>query len=108
MPTPMRRVWASRERPYKALQDRGNNIASQSFGGYLGELSRVSDRGTTAASSLAGVGTNMVGQVSSNNNAAADARGNAALVNASNINGTINNLINAGAYAYGSSYGKKT
>ena len=92
---------------YKALQDRGNNVASQSFNGYLGNLQNISSQGTQAASSLAGVSTNYVGQTSANNNNAADAAGNAALVNGSNINGTINNLINAGAYAYGSSYGDK-
>lgn len=92
----------------KALQTRGNNLADQSFQSYIGNLQNVSQQGTAAASSLAGVGTQYVAQTSANNNAAADATGNAALTNASNINGTINNLINAGAYAYGSSYGSKT
>ena len=92
----------------KALQTRGNNIADQSFNTYLGNLQNVSQQGTAAASSLAGVGTQYVGQVSANNNNQATTVGNAALSNASNINGTISNLINAGAYAYGSSYGGKS
>lgn len=91
----------------KALQQRGNDVASQSFNTYLSNLQNVSSQGTQAASSLAGVGTDYVRQVSSNNNNAADAVGNAALFKASNISGTVNNLINAGAYAYGSSYQKK-
>lgn len=90
---------------YKALQDRGTQIANGSFQGYLGDLQNVSSQGTQAASSLAGVSTNYTGQVAANNNNAADAAGNAALSNASNINGTIQNLINAGGYVYGSSYG---
>lgn len=93
---------------YKALQTRGNDIANTSVNTYLGNLQNVSQQGTSAASSLAGVSTNYVGQVSANNSSAADAVGNAALTNARNVNGSIQNLINAGAYAYGSSYGKKT
>ena len=93
---------------YKALQSRGNDIANNSFNTYLGSVQGVSQQGTSAAGALAGVSTNYVGQVAANNNSAADAIGNAALQNASNVNGSIQNLINAGAYAYGSSYGKKT
>lgn len=92
----------------KALQDRGNALADSSLQGYLGNLQNVSNQGTQAASSLAGVSTNMVGQISNNNQNQATTVGNAALTNASNINGTINNLLNAGGYAYGSSYGNKT
>jgi hypothetical protein len=89
----------------KALQDRGNNIAAGSFNNYLGQLTNVQNTGMSAGSSLAGVGSNYVNQTSANNNNAAAAAGNAALSNASNINGSIQNLIGAGAYAYGSSYG---
>ena len=91
---------------YKALQDRGNNLANTSFNQYVGNLQNVSQQGTQAASSLAGVSANYTGQVAANNNNAADAAGNAALKNASNINGSIQNLINAGSYMYGSSYKK--
>lgn len=90
---------------YKALQTRGNNLADQSFNTYLGNLQNVSQQGTAAASSLAGVGTQYVGQVAANNNNQATTTGNAALTNASNNVGAIQNLINAGGYAYGSSYG---
>jgi hypothetical protein len=91
----------------KALQDRGNAMAQGSFQTYLGNLQNVSNQGTTAASALAGVGQNLVSNVTANNNQSADAAGNAALVRANGINGSIQNLINAGAYAYGSSYGQK-
>jgi hypothetical protein len=89
----------------KALQDRGNSIAQGSFQTYLSNLQGVSNQGTGAASSLAGVGTDFVGRVSANNNAAADAVGNAALKGAGYTTDALKNLINAGSFAYGSSYG---
>jgi hypothetical protein len=90
----------------KALQQRGNDVASQSFNGYLGNLQDISRQGTTAASSLAGVSTNYVGQVAANNNYAADAAGNAALVSGTNWASALRNIGNSAAYAYGSSYGQ--
>lgn len=89
----------------KALQNRGNALADQSFNSYIGNLQNISSQGTAAAGNLAGVSQNYVGQVSANNNGQATTVGNAALSNAANISGTVQNLINAGAYAYGSSYG---
>jgi len=88
----------------KALQDRGSSIADSSLNNYIGQLRGTEGTGLAAANGLAGVGTNLVNQVSSNNNSAATATGNAALYNASQQNSLIQNLLNAGASAYGSSY----
>jgi hypothetical protein len=92
----------------KALQERGNNIAAQSAQSYIGNLQNISEQGTGAASALAGVGAQYVNQVSGNNQNLADAIGNGAMSRANSTNGAIQNLINAGAYAYGSSYAPKT
>jgi hypothetical protein len=92
----------------KALQQRGNDVAAQSFNSYLGNLQDISRQGTTAASSLAGVSTNYVGQVAANNNNAADAAGSAALSSGANWASALRNIGNSAAYAYGSSYGAKT
>jgi hypothetical protein len=90
---------------YKALQNRGAALADSSLQGYLGNLQNVSSQGTQAAGALAGVSTNYVGQVSNNNQNQATTVGNAALSNAANWSGTLQNLANIGGYAYGSSYG---
>lgn len=89
----------------KALQTRGQGIADSSANNYIAQLTGLQNTGVGAASSLAGVGTNFVNQVTQNNQAQATASGNAALVNGQNLSGAVQNLLNAGAYAYGSSYG---
>jgi hypothetical protein len=91
----------------KALQQRGNDVAAQSFNGYIQNLQNISQQGTTAASSLAGVSTNYVGQVSSNNNNASDAAGNAQLTSGAAWTNALQNVANSAAYAYGSSYNPK-
>lgn len=90
---------------YKALISRATNIANSSEQGYLSNLSDVANRGAQGRGLVAGVGTNTVNTMTGNNDNQATVIGNGALSNASNISGTIQSLINAGAYAYGSSYG---
>jgi hypothetical protein len=90
---------------YKALMSRATNIADSSRNGYIANLTDVANRGAQGRGLVAGVGTNTVNTITANNNNQATTVGNAALSNASNLTGTLQNLINAGAYAYGSSYG---
>lgn len=91
----------------KALQDRGGQIANSSLNQYLGQLQNVSASGGQARGLVAGIGTN----ATNSNNAAlqqqATTTGNAALASAGQTNGLIQGLLNAGAYAYGSSYQQK-
>jgi hypothetical protein len=92
----------------KALQDRGTQIANSSSQQWLGNVGNIAQRGDQARSLVAGIGTNTV---ISNNNAtqnAADAQSNGLLARAGNTNNLIQNLLNAGSFAYGSSYKPKT
>lgn len=57
----------------------GQGIASDEFGNYLGYLGNLMGGGLSAAGAQAGVSTNMVNQVTANNNSAASAAANAAL-----------------------------
>lgn len=93
----------------KALQDRSQGLADSSFGNYLAALQGQQGTGLSAANALAGVGTNFAGAVGANNNALADARGNAALAGAAQTNGLLGSLAQTGGYlagqgAFGSSY----
>lgn len=95
----------------RALSDRSQGIADSSFGSYVAALQGQQGTGAGAASALAGVGQNFVGQVSSNNNALADTRGNAALAGAANNNALLGQFGQAAGYAlgngaFGSSYGR--
>lgn len=91
----------------KALDTFGQNIGTGYFDDYLGHLSDLSGQGLGAGSALAGVGQNYAGAVSNNNNAAADAVGNAALSSAANTSNLLGSVLGAyGAYKGASSYGK--
>lgn len=94
----------------KAGQRYGQQMGQSSFQQYLDRLYGQQGIGLTGASSQAGVGTNYGQQVTSNNNAALDARGNATLSSAGNTNsllasltGTAGNVL--GQQAFGSTYG---
>lgn len=63
----------------KAIDNYGAGQASQALGTYMDQLYRQEALGESAAAATAGVGTNMVNQVSANNNNAASATGNAAM-----------------------------
>ena len=92
----------------KALDQYGQNIGTGYFDDYLGHLSDLPGQGLGAGSALAGVGQNYAGAVSANNNAAADATGNAALAGAANFNNMLGSIVGAyGTYKGMSSYGGK-
>ena len=63
----------------KSLNQFGQGIASDEFGNYLGYLGNLMGTGLNAAGAQAGVSTNMVNQVTANNNAASSALAAAAL-----------------------------
>jgi hypothetical protein len=95
----------------KAINDYAAGHAASALGTYMDDLYRQEALGASTASALAGVGQNMVSQVSSNNNNAADAAGNAALVggqaaanNYNNIGSAIGTGVGAIAGALPSSY----
>lgn len=85
----------------KAGQRYGQDYASTKFQEYLNNLQGVSGQGLTAGSAVAGVGTGYANAVGANNNAAADATGNAALLGASNINSLIGQTGQSLAYTLG-------
>lgn len=61
----------------KALQARGQNLATDDFKDYLGLLGNQQGVGLSAGSALAGVGQQYAGTVSANNNMAGQAKGDA-------------------------------
>lgn len=81
----------------KALDAYGTGEADQYGQQYVDNLSGVANRGVGGANALAGQGQSYANAVSSNNNSAATASGNAAISNANTINGLIGNAL--GAYA---------
>lgn len=85
----------------KALDRYASDYASNALAGWMDRLYQQEALGVSAASSLAGVGTSLVSQVSANNTNAADAASNAALVAGQ---GSANNWNNVGS-ALGSAVG---
>ena len=94
----------------KALLRYGQDYGSNEFGRYMGYLGNQQGVGLSAASALAGVGQNYANNVSANNQNAANAMSNAALVNGqnqANAYGTaFNALGNLAGQALGSSFGQ--
>lgn len=90
----------------KAMQRYGQDYGSNEFGKYLGYLGNQQGVGLTGASAVAGVGTNYANAVSQNNNNAADAAGNAALVKGSAYGNALGGVANGLGTILGSSYGK--
>ena len=88
----------------KAIVEYGQNFAANELGAYMDRLAQQQSLGLGAASALAGVGQNMVGAVTANNNAAAGAAANAALVQGtaqSNMYGQIAGSIGTAIGALG-------
>jgi hypothetical protein len=88
----------------KALTKYGQDLGTGDFQTYLGNLQGQQGVGLSGANALAGVGQSYAGAVGANNDSAASATGNAALVGAANTNALMAQLAGA-AGAYGSSYG---
>jgi len=90
----------------KALDAYGTGLADQYGQQYVGNLQNEVATGANSANALAGEGQNYANAVSSNNNSAATAKGNAALSAAGSINGLLGNGLNAFGLSQGqSSYG---
>lgn len=89
----------------KALTQYGQNFASGEFGNYTNQLSNLMSQGAAASGALSGAGANYAALAANNNSMLATNQGNAALAGAANTNNMIGNLIQAGGYALGSSYG---
>lgn len=96
----------------KAINDYAAGHAASALGTYMDDLYRQEALGMSASSALAGVGQNLVSQVSANNNAAGSAAGNAALIggqasanNWNNVGTAIGTAAGGIAGAMGSSYG---
>lgn len=89
----------------KALQARGMSLADQSAQGWLNNLNVLQQTGQNAFGGVAGVGMNTVNGINAANQTAATAAGNAAIIQNNSINRGIQGLFNAGANAFGSSYG---
>jgi hypothetical protein len=89
----------------KAEMEYGQNFASNELSTYMDRLYQQETLGMSASSALAGVGQNLVGQVSANNNNGAAAAGNAALASgaatANMWNGVANSVGNAGGMILG-------
>lgn len=68
----------------KAINDYGQNMASQEFGNYLGYLGNQQGVGLSGGSALAGVGQNFANSLTAINDNRASAIGNAALVRGNN------------------------
>jgi hypothetical protein len=90
---------------YKRLLDYGQKLGSQEFGNYLGQLGGVSAAGGQGRAVVAGVGANTVNTQAQALATNATNQGNAAIAQGNNINNTIGQLIQAGGFALGSSYG---
>jgi hypothetical protein len=88
----------------KALQDRGTNIANTSAQQWLGNLGNLMSAGGQARGLVAGIGTNTVNASNAATQNAANASSNATLASAGQTSSALQGLLNAGAYAYGSSY----
>jgi len=87
----------------KSLADFNQNIASNEFGNYLGQLSNQQGIGFGAASASAGVGQNLVSNISRNNDSAGTAAANAALIKGqgqANLYGGIGNALGTFASSF--------
>jgi len=92
----------------KAALQYGQNFGSGEFGNYINALNGVSQQGLSAANAQAGVGTSLVNSISNNNNSAAGAIGNAALINGnaqSQMWGAVGNAAGNLGSIFGSSFG---
>lgn len=88
----------------KAALNYGQNIASNEFGNYLGQLANQQGVGLAGASAQAGVGQNYANSVSANNNSAGTAAANAALMRGQATQNMYGGIANSFGNALGSSF----
>lgn len=90
----------------KAALNYGQNIASNEFGNYLGQLANQQGVGLSGASAQAGVGQNYVNTVSANNNSAGTAAANAALMRGQATSNMWGGIASGLGGLFGSSFGR--
>lgn len=90
----------------KAALNYGQNIASNEFGNYLGQLANQQGVGLDGASAQAGVGQNYANSVSANNNSAGTAAANAALMRGQATSNMWGGIANGLGGLFGSSFGR--
>ena len=89
----------------KALQDRGNGLAQQTFNNYVGQLGDVANRGVSAMNGLVSQGNYTTGAINQQTQGAADSAAANAVFQGNNIANVLKGVAGAGASAFGSSYG---
>jgi hypothetical protein len=90
----------------KALDTYGTGLADTYGQQYVGNLQNEVNTGVSATNALAGEGQNYANAVSSNNNSAASATGNAAIASGNAFNGILSSALSAyGLSRGGSSFG---
>lgn len=80
----------------KAAEQYGQNLGTNYFASYLGQVGTVADRGTSATNALTGAGTAATNATVANNNTAAAASENASLAQGQSISSLVSGL--AGIY----------
>lgn len=88
----------------KALQDRGNSLATQNYNNYVGQLGTVADRGVTAMQGLVQQGNQTTTQTNAVTQSGADAASANAVYQGNNLSNVIKGLAGSAGQAFGSSY----
>lgn len=88
----------------RALMETAYGVADLGFNNYLGQVSRVADRGSGAKGALAGVSQNFANNMNQISQNDADTRGNYEMFKSANFGNTLGGLLKAGGTAFGSSY----
>lgn len=91
----------------KSFGQYGQNLAKGALGQYMDRLAAQANTGMGAASALAGVGQNLVSNVSNNNQASGSALANAQLANgaaSANMWGNVGQSVGSALGMYASSY----
>lgn len=92
----------------KALQDRGNNLATQNYNTYVGQLGQVADRGVTAMQGLVQQGNSTTQQTNAVTQNGADSQSANAVYQGNNLANVIKGLSGSAGQAFGSSYAPTT
>jgi hypothetical protein len=89
----------------KASDTYAQEQVANSFQTYLGNLQSSANTGLSATNALAGVGTNVSGQIASSNNNAASAAGSASIAQGNAISQGLGSAVNAlSSSSYGSGF----
>ncbi len=88
----------------KALQNRAGDVADRGFNSYASGVNALASAGANARGLVAGVGSNATNQLIQASQQGAQNQIGINNQNTQNLTGGIQNLLNAGLFAYGSSY----